>query len=115
MALKVQKFDRYELHYYAGQDYLVGESASADIQCMDDDNFVGAIFFFPEGLVGPCLVTPEGYLLLSYDIGRFNDVITTLRTEKPLYLIVYEETGDGLIATGTERIAELRPKGKKKK
>ena len=36
---------------------------------------------------------------LHFPISKFNDVITMLREEKPLYLFLNEDNGVGIIAT----------------
>ena len=112
--MEAKQFDTYYVHYYCGPDYQSGKSAMAEIECYQGSTFVGVIAFFNGGTENAELGNAfPGTLYLRYDMSRFNDVLTIVREERgPIWLIVYDGTHDGLIATGKEKITELPQHGR---
>ena len=101
MPLVVKSFDKYALRYYGGKP-LQSVEVGADIDCYSGAARVGSIRFFGNGGSGtaPSQVLADGTLAIYYQMGHFNDVITFLRYEKPLSLVVNSDTGFGYVNTG---------------
>jgi hypothetical protein len=71
------------------------------------NNRVGLITFFKDQSIMPAnQLGSDGTITLYYEMSRHNDVVTTLRYEKPLYLAVNTKTGFGYLGCG-----ELEPVG----
>jgi hypothetical protein len=99
--LVTKSFDRYLLTYVGGTS-LQGGEPGADINCYQANSRVGLLRFFRDGATMPAnKVLSDGSLALYYEMSRFNDVITTLRFEKPLMLVVNSDTGFGYICSAT--------------
>jgi hypothetical protein len=101
-------FDKYSALYHAGRSLQNGE-AGADIVCYNanGNNRVGLIRFFKDQSIMPAnQLGSDGTITLYYEMSRYNDVVTTLRYEKPLYLAVNTKTGFGYLGCG-----ELEPVG----
>jgi hypothetical protein len=99
-------FDRYVIQYYGGTS-LQNREAGADINCYNAGTFVGSIRFFRDDATMPAnSLATDGTINLYYGISRYNDVITTLRYEKPLQLVVNSTTGFGYIGC-----REMEPTG----
>lgn len=94
-------FDKYHLAYKGGTALQDG-TAGADINLYDSNKNVrvASLTFWRDDLnLPPNQILSDGTLFLSYQMSRFNDVITTLRYEKPLYVAVNGATGFGYIGT----------------
>lgn len=105
MTTIVSGFDAYQAFYYTGPATL-----QAVIQVYAAGVFNGRIGFYPDA--GP--VVPNGTInplgptvpAINYALSRYNDVIQTLRFEKPLYISFDTVTGVGFLAT-----SQLEPVG----
>lgn len=101
MAVFTNGFDAYQLFYYS--KYPSAPFFEAIIQVYQAGVLVGRIAFFPDG--GPIppngTITPLGTAIPSvhFALSRFNDVVETLRQEKPLYLYLDTSSGVGMVAT----------------
>lgn len=102
------EFDEYRLKYGHSET----DETAALLACYKDSALVGLIQFTKEGLdvldhksVREDPDAPE-IPLLRFSISRFNDVITTLRCEKPLFIEIDTETGYGGIRTTIELVGE---------
>jgi hypothetical protein len=99
-------FDRYVLQYYGGTS-LQDREPGADIHCYSAATFVGSIRFFRDDATTPAnSLGSDGTINLYYEMSRYNDVITTLRYEKPLQLVVNTASGFGYIGS-----KEMEPTG----
>ncbi len=81
----MEEFDSYAVFYYAYHP----KGLLAFISCILGAEKVGGIAFYDDSspeLSDPCGIENDK-LMLRYPISRFNDVITILRYEKPLYLV----------------------------
>jgi hypothetical protein len=102
------EFDEYRLKY--GQSET--DETAALLACYKDSALVGLIQFVREEreVSAHKLVRedPESQEipLLRFSISRFNDVITTMRYEKPLYIEIDDETLYGGIRTTMEPVGE---------
>jgi hypothetical protein len=106
MPFVAKNIEHYTVNYIGGSA-LQGKMAGANIQCYNAAGRVGGISFFADNLIfQPNQVLPDGTLSLTYEMSRFDDVINTLRYEKPLILAVNPDTGFGYLGN-----AELEPVG----
>ena len=100
MATFTNGFDTYQSFYYSGPSSFL-----AVIQVYQAGVFGGRIGFYPDG--GPVIpnttIAPFGVQVpaINYPISRFNDVILTLRYEKPLY--VFFDNGSLIGYLGTSQ------------
>jgi hypothetical protein len=102
------EFDEYRLKY--GHSEI--DDTAAILACYRQASLVGLIQFVKEDLdvLGHKAVrenadAPE-IPLLRFSITRFDDIITTLRYEKPLFIEIDTETGYGGIRTTMEPVGE---------
>ena len=94
-------FDQFKMQYVSGSQH------QAYISCWKQGVYVGTIVFVKDDtLVPPNRVGEQGNILLYYPLGRFNDVITILRYEKPLYLWLNPDNLFGNVGTTIEPIGE---------
>ena len=107
------EFDEYRLKYGHSET----EDTAAILACYEDSSLVGLIQFVKEDLdiAGHKAVredpdAPE-IPLLRFSISRFDDIITTLRYEKPLFIEIDTDTGYGGIRTTMEPVGEEEGKG----
>ena len=106
MAFYWIAFDRYTIHYIAGKA-LQSKEPGADISCYSGNNLVGLIRFFSDSTIIPeNQRSADGTISLYYEMSRFNDVVTLLRYEKPLFLFITTGTKYGYIGCG-----QLEPVG----
>ena len=91
-------FDRYELRIHGNQP-----GAAAMLLCYSGTAFAGRIDFYPDGVT-----MPKDYLWVGTSIvlhrpwSRFGDVLSTVRTEQPLSLVISANPGGvGATVEGT--------------
>jgi hypothetical protein len=88
-------FDRYELRIHGSQ-----AGAAGMLLCYNGTAFAGRIDFYPDGAA-----LPKDYLWFGNSIvlhmpwSRFGDVLATVRTEKPTFLIISANPGPVVGAT----------------
>lgn len=99
-----------EIDKYAIYHSAYGNAATDYILCYNAGSVQGEICFYPQGLVPASSVTSNGYFSLSYETGRFQDIITTLRYEKPIYVALFWDENNVIttayISTSQEPIGE---------
>lgn len=93
MATVQANFDSYKFWYYSGHPY------EALVYCYQGAAYVGRIVFFADGSAIPPNANYQSGPSIHYALSRFNDVITTLRNEKPLYLFLNLDNLIGMVAT----------------
>jgi hypothetical protein len=91
MATVKADFDGYKIWYHSRHPY----GFEALIELYKGKINVGRIVFFKDV---PYDLSLAG-LSVPYPLSRFNDVITILREEKPLYLILDPDSKWGCLAT----------------
>jgi hypothetical protein len=102
----INPFDSYTLSYRSGHPSL-----EARIYCWKGSTRVGTIDFQKEGTSLPANLfdgQAGGWgIYIHFHLSRFDDVITTLRYEKPLHLYFTPDTLDaGIITSDHEPIGE---------
>jgi hypothetical protein len=99
MSLVVKNVDHYLMNYVGGTA-LQGKGAGATVDCYDANSRIGSLSFFGDTTQIPAnQLLSDGTLSLYYEMSRFNDVINTLRFEKPLMLAVNTDTGFGYLGS----------------
>ncbi|TXG82135.1 MAG: hypothetical protein E6R12_12300 [Sphingomonadales bacterium] len=97
-------FDFYSILYWGGRPPLADRTAAAQIHCYDGDTMVGMIQFFSGADAVPANQLAGDMVVINYEIARFNDVVSLLRTEGPLMLTVDPGSGAGYIGTFLEPV-----------
>ena len=106
----IKAFDVYKVWYYSRrspQGHKPGPEAI--IHCIIGGrglNYAGLIIFYKRNLPANYYNTPGRYAVLHYELDRFNDIISMLRQEKPLYIFFDHETRVGGVGN-----SELEPVG----
>jgi hypothetical protein len=80
MPIVKTEFDAYIIRYYSGAHM------EASILCYKGPAYVGRCGFYKDDSPIPDNVKLNSGPYINFAISRFNDVITILREEKPLYL-----------------------------
>ncbi len=93
MATVRKDFDAYKVWYYSGHPY------EALIYCYQGGSYVGRIVFFREDSPIPPNANYSSGPSIHYPLSRFNDIISILRYEKPLYLFLNLDNLIGIVAT----------------
>jgi hypothetical protein len=97
MASIQKQFDKYALYYYTDSNvYII---------CSYGGKNVGFINFVKENVSIPKNSVKDDILRIYFSVARFNDIISILRLEKPLYLWLYD-SGTGSISTSSEPVGE---------
>jgi hypothetical protein len=108
------KIGRYRISYASSSD----QSWSAEIRCYDagDAILIGSIRFYKQGVAVPADSISGGKIILNYELSRFNDVATLLRSEdivnidKVLYGSVGANVNAFALFTGGEFTGDLEVK-----
>lgn len=93
------EFDNYII-YHEEQE---GKPEKAVITCFYEGRTVGFITFY-DGEVPEPEVLSSGIIKLCYPIGRINELIQTIRYEKPLYISLYGNKS--VVSTVREPVGE---------
>ncbi len=92
MATICRDFDGYRLWYISNDDLF------AVVHCYKGSAFMGRISFFKEGKTIPANSTLPNGPSIHFSASRFNDVMTILKQERPLYLFLNLDTLEGMVA-----------------
>lgn len=100
-------FTKYCVYYITGNSPTKGLPQEAEIDCFNDNNErAGIIYFYPENIPLPPNSDGINGIYLYFRPSRFNDVMTMLKEEKPLYLSLDTTNSSGYIGTGWEPVGE---------
>lgn len=99
------RFDTYALYHVANGPHRESP-VSLIADCYDEGRYVGRLWFWPEGATVPANEFSGGQVHLHFRLARAGEVLATLRTEKPLFLLLNEATQWGYVGT-----AALEPVG----
>jgi hypothetical protein len=83
MATVRKDFDSYKIWYYSGYP-----SYEALVYCYQRNSYTGRIAFFKDDSPIPSNANYSSGPSIHYPLSRFNDIISILRYEKPLYLFL---------------------------
>jgi hypothetical protein len=95
------------------EEYQIRYSSNTFSRCIwlkHDGNYVGILFFLPNGAILPhdYFETTYSYAVLHYHLDDFQNVLDMLRNEQPFYLL-YKGSGPGFencIQSSAEPIGE---------
>jgi len=104
MAITTNDFDRYVVYHISGTP-SGGYPFAAEIDCFSKAKRAGAIYFADSGALPAPTLTING-IYLYMPTSRFNEVIATLRYEKPLYLALDTTLNVGWLGTSAEPVGE---------
>lgn len=93
------EFDNYIIYHHQEN----GNAEKAVITCFMGDRTVGFIKFV-DGTTPDAELLPNGSLQLYFAFNRLNEIINTIRYEKPLYLSIYGTKG--VLSTVHEPVGE---------
>ncbi len=101
MSMISNVFDKYTLMYLGGKTQAA--DLAARISCFNAAGAtVGMIQFFPDTAIELKNQYVGGIPVLNVPLSRFNDVITTLRYEKPLRINLNTDNAFGYVSTATQ-------------
>ena len=104
MRNSLRDFDGYKLWYFSNDRLF------AIVHCYKGSEFVGRIAFFKEGEKVPPNADLGNRPSIHFAAKRFNDMMTILKQERPLFLFLNPETLMGSVAnthfewTGEEEV-----------
>lgn len=93
MATIRKDFDSYKIWYYSAHSY------EAIIYLYQEGSYVGRIVFYRNNVSLPPNRNSASGPSIHYPVSRFNDIISILRYEEPLYLFLNLNNLVGIIAT----------------
>ena len=94
-----REFNNYIIYH----QQKTGAHELVTINCFYDNDTVGYIHFWDGDAPDPEVLSQK-IIQLNFNIDRFNEIITTIRYEKPLWLSV--TNGKGMISTIKEPVGE---------
>jgi hypothetical protein len=99
--------DKYDLTHIAKG--ATATTAPIQIGCYCGGSNVGIILFFPKGQVSNSYIS-ESWFKLSFEIDRYQEIIETLRYEKPIIVYFSWDSNNNInmayIGTNPEPIGE---------
>jgi hypothetical protein len=107
-------FTHYQVYYISGHSSATGNQQVAEIDCfLQRETPVGhevvrkgIIYFLPDHVTLPSNINTINGIYLYYRSSRFNDVMTLLKEEKPLFLSLNTVSLVGHVGTGIEPVGE---------
>ena len=104
MAITNYSFDTYRIYHY-NVDNTYGQTAV--VNCYSGSSYKGSLYFYKDGVTPPASSkSASGYLYLRFNQNQFNDIITTLREEKPLTMGFNDVNLWGWVSTSQEPVGE---------
>ena len=108
MATTQREIDKYVVQHL-NEDNTYGQSAV--INCYKSRSFKGSLYFYKEGTSIPASSkTSSGYLYLRFRHSELENLLDTLRQEKPLYIWFRDEDNWGGLKTSREPVGEEEAK-----
>lgn len=93
-------FDSYRIRHDAGP--LASQNYVAVIECLAGLAEVVNLIFMKEGITPPQNVKDvNGVVLLYFPVSRFNDILNTIRYEKPLRCVFNSDSFWGYLETNS--------------
>jgi hypothetical protein len=107
MPAFMKSFDSYKIYHYGGPQPFEGYMEAVWIPCFSGGRQVGSLCFMiePARIQENRIINDQ--ITLFYDIGRFIEIVNTLRYEAPLFLMINTDTKEGALVTrDLERVGE---------
>jgi len=110
MAMKTFCVDRYKIEHFA-----IGDKQVNRISCECGESGAGVINFYKNGQIPQSTMGCSKHFSLNYENNRYQEIIETLRYEKPVYIVVAWDVKNiittGYITTNLEPIGEQEGQG----
>jgi hypothetical protein len=109
MATTWTDIDNYLVRHYGRKSGEGKDDTLANIICYKNSNIVGYINFYLAGHVPESeleLIGTGQFIMLRFAIGRIDEILDTLRQEKPIHIGVDPSQKIGWVGTGAEPIGE---------
>ncbi len=99
-------FDSYKIYHFAGRNPIEGKMEAVWVPCFYNGRQVGSLSFMTDERDVLNNDFDNDQVMLFYHIDRFDEIVTTLRYESPLFLMVDTDSLEGAVIT-----KELEPVG----
>ena len=96
------EFNSYRLYYHSAPQY----SWQSRLYLYNDSAFVGYIYFMKDENNLPANVEFGGHPKLHFPASKFEEIMSVLRHEEPLFITLVSANGIGTISTSNEPIGE---------
>ena len=112
MAITWKDIDRYLVRHYGRKSGEGEDDTLANIICYKNSEIVGYINFYLDGHVPESKLETSGtgstneFIMLRFPVDRINEILDTLRQEKPVHIAVNPIYKIGWVGTGDEPIGE---------
>jgi hypothetical protein len=112
MAATWKSIDKYLVRHYGRQSGEGENDTLANIICYKNYDIVGYINFYLERHVPESKLetfatgSPKQFIMLRFAIDRIDEILDTLRQEKPIHIAVDSSQKVGWVGTGAEPIGE---------
>ena len=112
MATTWKDIDKYLVRHYGRKSGEGEDGTLASIICYKESDIVGYVNFYLEGHVPESKLETLGtgstkeFIMLRFAIDRINEILDTLRQEKPIHIGVNPSYKVGWVGTGAEPIGE---------
>lgn len=104
MAIISHQIDTYRVYHYAHGNI---DGHTVLINCFQANTHRASLFFYRNGVTPqPSLALASGVIYLQFTETRFNEVIATLREEKPIFVSYNDGNGLAYLCTSTEPVGE---------
>ncbi len=111
----IKFFDSYKLYHFAGRKPVEGKMALVWVPCFDNGKQVGALTFTKTDAALAENSYQDDQISLFYGLDRFDEIVTTLRYESPLFLMLNTDSLEGaLITQELEPVGEEESSGKQR-
>lgn len=112
MATTWKDIDKYLVRHYGRKSGEDEGDTVANIICYKQSDIVGYINFYLAGHVPESKLeilgtgSPKKYIMLRFAIDRIDEILNTMRQEKPIHIAVDPGQKIGWVGTGAEPIGE---------
>ncbi len=108
MALVWQYIDSYLVRHYGRKSDANEANALTTIICYKQSDIVGYVHFYLEDNVPESTLQSQGtdLIMVRLPISRANEVLDTIRQEKPVSIAVDTDKKVGWVASGAEPVGE---------
>jgi hypothetical protein len=102
----IKSIDSYKIYHFAGRKPLDGSMTATWVPCFFNGKQVGSLSFMIDREDVQDNDYDNDQILLFFHIDRFKEIISTLRYESPLFLMLNTDSLEGALIT-----KELEPVG----
>lgn len=103
MAIINHQIDVYRVYHYTHGNT---NGYTVLINCFQANTLRATLFFYRDGVTPQPSTISSGVIYLRFTEARFNEVIATLREEKPIFVSYNDLSGSAYLSTSTEPVGE---------